>query len=165
MIQKVYGESAVHRAAVFCWYNMFSEGRESMYDEQRSGRPTAKRTHENIVRIADILKEDRRSSCRLIAEWIGIPKIIVQQILREDLQKRTLCARFVLHTLTAELKERRLNHVYGLIEMIESNPNFLDSIITGDESWCFAYDLETKCRSSNWCLANMPPSKIFRFQK
>ncbi len=30
MIQKVYSESAVHRATVFYWYNMFSEGRESI---------------------------------------------------------------------------------------------------------------------------------------
>ncbi len=26
MIQKVYGESAVHRVTVFRWYNAFSEG-------------------------------------------------------------------------------------------------------------------------------------------
>ncbi len=61
MIQKVYGESAVLRATVFCWYNMFSEGRESIYDEQRSGRPTTTRMRENIARVADILKEDRQS--------------------------------------------------------------------------------------------------------
>ncbi len=38
MIQKVYGESAVHRATVFRWYNSFSEGQESICNEQRSGR-------------------------------------------------------------------------------------------------------------------------------
>ncbi len=37
MIQKVYGESAVHRATMFHWYNAFSEGQESICDEQRSG--------------------------------------------------------------------------------------------------------------------------------
>ncbi len=69
MIQKVYGESAVYRATVFRWYNAFSEGRESIRDERRSGRPTTMtRTCKNIPCVADILKEDRRSSCRLIAE-------------------------------------------------------------------------------------------------
>ncbi len=48
--------------------------------------------------------------------------------------------------------------------MIKSDPNFLDSIITGEESWCFAYDLETKRQSSEWCGLNMPPSKNFDFQ-
>ncbi len=69
------------------------------------------RMHENIARVADILKEDRRSSCRLIAEWTGTPKTIVQQILHEDLQKRKLCVWFVMHTLTAEQKEQRLNQL------------------------------------------------------
>ncbi len=77
MIQKVYGDSAVHPATVFCWYNVFSEGRELICDEQRSGRPTTTRMCENIARIADILKEYHWSSCRLIAEWTGIPKTIM----------------------------------------------------------------------------------------
>ncbi len=64
MIQKVYSESAVHCATVFHWYNTFSEGRESIRDEQMMTR-----TCENITGIADILKEDCRSSCMLIAEW------------------------------------------------------------------------------------------------
>ncbi len=31
IIQKVYGESAVHRATVFCWCNVFSEEGESRF--------------------------------------------------------------------------------------------------------------------------------------
>ncbi len=102
MIQKVYGESAVHRAAVFPWYNTFSKGRESIRDEQRSGRPTTTRTNKNIAPVANILKEDRRSLCKLIAEWTGIPKTIVQQILHEDLQEWKLRVLFVPHALIAE---------------------------------------------------------------
>ncbi len=112
MIQKVYGESAVHHATRFCWYNTFSEGRESICDEQRSGRPTTIRTRKNIARVADILKEDRQSSCRLIAGRMEIRKAIVQQILCGDLQKRELCTWFVLHVLTAKQKDKRLNHTY-----------------------------------------------------
>ncbi len=124
-IQKVYGESVVHRVAVFHWYNAFLEGWEY---ECRSGRRTTKRTCKNIARIADILKEDRQSSCRLKAEWTGIPKTIMQQILHEDLQKWKLCVRFVSDALTAEQKEQCLNHAYDVIETIKSDPNFLDSI-------------------------------------
>ncbi len=45
----------------------------------------------------------------------------MQQILRKDLQKRKLCAWFVLHSLTAKQKEQRLHHAYDLIEMIKSS--------------------------------------------
>ncbi len=63
MIQKVYGESAVHSVTVFRWYNTLSEGRESIRDQQRSGKPTTTRTCENIANVADILRKDCRSSC------------------------------------------------------------------------------------------------------
>ncbi len=105
------------------------------------------RMRKNIARIANILKEDRRSLCRLIAKWTEILKTIVQQILREDLHKWKLCVRFVSHLLTAKQKEQCFNYAYDFIETIKSDPNFLDSIITGDKSWCFAYDLETKRQS------------------
>ncbi len=72
------------------------------------------------------------------------------------------CMRFVPHALTAEQKEQqRLNHTYDLTETIKSDPNFLDSIITGGESWRFAYDSETKRKSSEWCGPYMPHSKRF----
>ncbi len=93
-----------------------------------------------------------------------MPKTFVQQILCEDLQKQKLCAQFLQHALTAEQKEQRFNYAYDPIETIKSDPNFLDSIITGDESWCFAYDLETKPRGSEWCSPNTPPYKKFQFQ-
>ncbi len=66
MIQKVYSESTVHRAIVFRRCNAFLDGGKAICDEQRSGRPmtTMTRTHKNIAQVADILKEDRRSSCR-----------------------------------------------------------------------------------------------------
>jgi hypothetical protein len=37
-----------------------------------------------------------------------------------------------------------------LLKMINSEKNSLDKIITGGESWCFGYDLETKHQSSEW---------------
>ncbi len=160
MIQQVYGESAIHRTIMFCWCNVFSEERESICDEQRSKRLTTT-TSENIAHIADILKEDHWCCCRHIAERMGIPKTIAQQILREDLQKWKLYVWFVPLVLTAEQKEQHFNHAYDLIETIKSDPNILDSIITGDESWCFAFDLETKCQSSKWCGPNSPSSKKF----
>ncbi len=77
MIQKVYGESVVCHATLCCWYNAFSGGRESIRDEQRSGKPMTKRMRENIARVVDILKEDCQCSCRLIVEQMGISKTIV----------------------------------------------------------------------------------------
>ncbi len=133
-------------------------------DEQRSGRLTTTRMRENIVRIADILKEDRRSSCRLIAEWIGIPKTIAQLILREDLPKWKLCVWFVPHALIAEQKEQCLNHAYNLIETSKSDPNFLDCIITGDLSWFLRMIWKQSAKVSNSAARIRRPPKNFDFK-
>ncbi len=85
--------------------------------------------------------------------------------MRADLQKWKRCAPFVSHALTVKQKKQRLNHTYDLIKTIKGDLNFLDSMITSDESWCFAYDPETKPQSSEWCGPNPLPSKKFQFQK
>ena len=38
----------------------FSEGRESVIDEERSGRPATSRTEENIAEIRQIVHKNRR---------------------------------------------------------------------------------------------------------
>jgi hypothetical protein len=45
---------------------------------------------------------------KLIMEFLGIPKSTVHQILTEDLGKRKVCARFVLHTLSGDGKRARV---------------------------------------------------------
>jgi len=52
-----------------------------------------------------------------------------------------------------------------LLNMINGDKNFLDKVITGDESWCFAYDPETKRQSSEWVGEHSPLPKKLRFQK
>jgi len=50
----------------------FSEGRESVTDKKRSGRPATSRTAENIVKVRQILRENRRLNVRSIAEKVNI---------------------------------------------------------------------------------------------
>jgi len=46
----------------------FSGGRESVTDEERSGRPATSITEENIAKIRQIVHENRRLTVRSIAE-------------------------------------------------------------------------------------------------
>jgi len=43
-----------------------------------------------------------------------------------------------------------------LLNMINADKNFLDKVITGDESWYFTYDPETKRQSSKWVGEHSP---------
>jgi hypothetical protein len=59
-------------------------------------------------------------------------------------------------------KNTRLTLCQELKNEIESDPNFLSKVITGDESWCNGYDPETKQASSQWKTPNSPRPKKAR---
>jgi len=44
--------------------------------------------------------------------------------------------------------EQHVIHSKEMISFAANNPNFTKSIITGDETWCFQYDPETKSQST-----------------
>jgi len=142
----------------------FREGRESVKDDERSSEPTTRRPEDNIAAVDKAVKEDRNVTSRLTADTLGIPKTIVLRILREDLKKRKLCSKFVPHALTREQMDERVSECQDLLNMINGD-NFLDKVIMGDESWCFAYDPETKRQSSEWVGEHSPRPKKLRFQK
>jgi histone-lysine N-methyltransferase SETMAR len=63
-----------------------------------------------------------------------------QRILTEDLRIRRVSAKFVPRLLTEEQRDNRVNVCRDLKEELRNDPNLLTKIVTGDESWCYAYD-------------------------
>ena len=80
----------------------FFEGRESVTDEERSGRPARSRSEENIVKVRQIVRENRRLTVRSTAEQVNIDRETVRKILTEDLDMRKVCAKMVPKELTEE---------------------------------------------------------------
>jgi len=80
-------------------------------------RPKSTRTEVNIAAVADLVKNNRRIASRIIAECFNISKTLVLRILKEDLGKRKLCARFVPHSLTPEQREDRVTSCQDIIAM------------------------------------------------
>jgi len=54
MLLKVYGDNAMRKTAVYKWVKRFSGGKESVTDEERSGRPATSRTEENIAKSSSL---------------------------------------------------------------------------------------------------------------
>ena len=50
----------------------FKHGRYSVKDDQRSGRPLTVRTKDNVDLALPMVMQDRRISCRQLAERLGI---------------------------------------------------------------------------------------------
>jgi hypothetical protein len=46
-----------------------------------------------------------------------------------------------------------------LKKQVRNDPDFLSKVITGDESWIYGYDPETKQQSSQWEVSIFTPAK------
>jgi len=53
-LAQVYGDNAMNKTAVYKWVKHFSEGRESITDDERSGQPATSRTEENITKVVTV---------------------------------------------------------------------------------------------------------------
>jgi hypothetical protein len=164
-VQKAYGNEALNRSNFFRWYSQFRDGRELVEADERGGRPKSTPAEVNIVAVADLVKNERRIPSRMIAESLNIPKTVDLRILKEDLGKGKLCARFVPRSLTPEQREGRVTSCQDIIAMADADKKIFNKIITGDETWCFACDPETKRQSSKWVGETSARPKKLKFQK
>ncbi|UYV78357.1 hypothetical protein LAZ67_16001064 [Cordylochernes scorpioides] len=165
MLQKAFKDECISRSQSGKWHKAFKEGREEVADEPRSGRPTTARTDENVDRVLKVLRTDRRSSIQQIADTLHMSTFVVHGIVTEDLQMRKVCAKLVPKVLTQDQKELRVLRCQELLDLIKNEPGFLNSVVTGDESWMFEYDPESKRQSCAWHTKSSPRPKKARMSK
>ena len=60
---------------------------------------------------------------------------------------RKVCAKMVPGLLNDDQKERRMQVCQDIIERLQTEPDLLRRLTTGDETWIFEYDPETKRQS------------------
>ena len=51
MLEKCFDNDTLMRSNIFCWHERFRSGRESVENDERSGRPSTAKTDENINKI------------------------------------------------------------------------------------------------------------------
>ena len=90
MLVQVCGDNAMKKT-VYKWVKRFSEGRESVTDEERSGRPATSTTEQNIAKVRQIVRKNRQLTVRNIIEQVNIDRETVRKILTEDLDMRKVC--------------------------------------------------------------------------
>ena len=95
MLQTAFGASCMNRASVFEWHNRFKEGRESVKEDERSGRSKEVRTPGLIGQIKNFMDKNRRVSIETISAQFDVSVGTVHKIIREELKMRKICAKFV----------------------------------------------------------------------
>jgi len=141
------------------WFSHFKKGDLSNEGQPRSGRPSSSRNDENIAKISEKLNEDRRYTIDESSEVPGVRWSSVQRNLAQDPGMRRVAAKFVPRQLTEDQRKSRIAVCQDLKRELENDPDFLSRVITGDESWCYGYDPESKQASSQWKTPRSPRPK------
>jgi len=159
LLQQAYGEDAMCRTQLFDSFRRFKDGRTSVESDPRSGRPSTSRNEEIIANVRTIFRNNRRLTVREITDDCGISVGSCDAILTDDLHMKRVCAKFVPRLLTDDQREQRQTIARDLFERSCEDVQFLKNIVTGDESWFYGYDPETKQQSSQWKGPTSPRPK------
>jgi hypothetical protein len=96
---------------------------------------------------------------REIAEECNISIGSCHDILVTKLEMHWVVSEFVPRLLTQDQRDI----CQEPLDRDSEDENFLKRIITGDGTWVYGYDVETKMQSSQWVGKNLPrPKKVWQ---
>ena len=72
MLNTAYGDVAMKRATCFRWHKRFKNGRLSVEDDERSGRPSTSTDDPHIDEINTLVQANRRLTVRELTKECGI---------------------------------------------------------------------------------------------
>ena len=156
-LSATFGKIAPCRATVYNWYSAFRRGRRSLEHDPHPGRPLSAVTEENVQAVERMIKEDARITCREIQATLGIGSSTVNKILHEHLDVRKRCSRWVPHALNEDQKRGRVEWCLSMMERFDGGRSKSTwRIVSGDETWVYQFDPETKQQSSVWVFPGDP---------
>ncbi|GFT31828.1 histone-lysine N-methyltransferase SETMAR [Trichonephila clavipes] len=156
-ISDVYGPNAMSSSKVRKWVRAFKDGRENVHDEPRSGRPS-EITDDLVNALDEKIREDRRFTISTLAlEFPNVGRTTLPKVVSEKLKFRKLCARCVPRLLTEEHKLKRMACALDFLDRYhKEGDQFLERIVTGDETWVSHITPESKRQSMEWRHTNSP---------
>ena len=150
-LKMYYGDSTPDRSTISRWMSRFATGRESLEDDSRSGAPVTVKTDENVARVQELLDQDRRMTYDELENQSSISRGTLQRIVKEELNMRKVCARWVPRLLTAEQRQNRVDLCTMSLNMVEElGDDFWRRIITADETPLPHFMPETKRQCMQW---------------
>jgi histone-lysine N-methyltransferase SETMAR len=88
------------------------------------------------LKIGELIRANRRITVLELSQEVGISAGSVEEILHNEMKVSRVSARWVPRLLSPEHRERRLVAVTQLLQRYErEGAEFLDSIVTCDETW------------------------------
>jgi histone-lysine N-methyltransferase SETMAR len=155
-LQAQFGDECLSQPRVFSWAKSFGKGRDRVENEPDSRRLRTSVNPENFLKIGKIIRANRRVTVLKLSPEVGVGS--VEGILHNELKVSKVNARWVPRLLSPEHKERRLVAVTQLLQRYEiEGAEFLDTIVTCDETWVHYFTPESKRASKQCKHIHSPP--------
>lgn len=160
-LREAYKEDSPARATIYKWIQLFKGGRQSVFDEEKEGRP-CEIPDEKKGLCEKLIVKHRRITTAELSHRLNISVGSAHSILGE-LGIRKLCSRFVPKFLTGEMCERRLDCCKSNLKLLdEYGSRFLENIVTEDETPLSLYSPESKRESSEWRMPHESAARKLR---
>ena len=144
-----YGDKVLSCRIVCEWIEMFENDYTSVTDAERSGRPATAMTTRIEERTLELIRENRRLTVE-VAGRLNVSVGSAYSLIHDSLKFSKVCSRWVPKELTEERKCKHLDICSrNLACYREEGKNFLQQIVTDDETWIHHYKSESTGRVCN----------------
>ncbi|GFR95296.1 histone-lysine N-methyltransferase SETMAR [Elysia marginata] len=182
-LQSAYGEHVISLTQVYHWCNLFEAGHSDLTDREGRGHLITVTSEDNVKGVDELIHQDRRLKLHEIASSLETLETSAHRIVFDELGYRKVSARWVPKQLTDNHKEQRWDICRELLRRSKSSRRvhghtanaggdflgydgtFLDSIITGDETWLHDCTPEIKQDSMTWKHPSSPVGKKFKVMR
>ena len=162
-LKHCFGDQSPAKATVFRWFRQVTSGASTLEDDDRCGRMATTVTPENVSRVESLIKKDPQMAYAEIQGFMKISSGSLTRILQGCLRASKRYVFWVPHNLSEEQKRGRVDWCTHMLITCDGgrSPRFW-VIITGDETWIYQYDLETKQQSAVWVFPDENRSVKFK---
>ena len=109
-LKAAFGDCAPARSTISKWFGRFSDGRSSLDDDERCGRPSSQGYDENEDLVWNLIQTDRRLTFYELEEKSGLSRGTLQRIIHDRLELSKVSALWVPKLLTADQKALRVTN-------------------------------------------------------
>jgi transposase len=94
-LQAQFGEECFSQARVYSWAKSFKEGRDHVENEPHAQRPRTYVTPANIIKIEELIQDNRRVTIHELSQETGISVGSVEEVVHSKLKFSKVSARWV----------------------------------------------------------------------
>ena len=165
-LDTVYGENTIPYRTVARWVSYFKEGRSSVKDEARPGRPVLATSENDVATFQSIVQQDSAYLVEEIKDLSGLSLSYVYTILKEKLKLQKICARWIPHLLTPEHKKDHVEKASVLLSRFKNQASHcLREVVSSDETWLYFFDPDNKMNNKMWVGENNERPVVARWSR